>query len=146
DCDTRVVFSIFEGRRRKVHNFQFECNQCASDATLRTKISSRTPILWLFGRRFHHEDLEEDTRKLIQYYQDQGFFEARVSPVTRPGTNLDDVNLTFVVSEGTRYKVRNIAFEGNKQIETAKLKEGLILHSDQPFQEAVKEADRKRIM
>ena len=44
---------------------------------------------------------------------------------------LDQVDLTFVVSEGTRYKVRNIVIEGNTKLKTEKLKEDLELHSGQ---------------
>ena len=77
--------------------------------------------------------LDEDKRKLTDYYQAQGFFEVKVTPVTRPGASLGDVNLTFVISEGTRYKVRNLIFEGNQKIKTAELREGLQLHSGKPF-------------
>ena len=63
--------------------------------------------------------------------------------MTRPGASLGDIDLTFVISEGTRYKVRNVIFEGNKKIKTAELREGLQLHSGKPFIEAVREADKK---
>ena len=53
------------------------------------------------------------------------------------------MNLTFVISEGTRYKVRNLIFEGNSKIKTAELREGLQLHSGKPFLDGVREADLK---
>src|SRR5208282_2604177 len=91
----------------------------------------------------HRDMLEEDKRKLTDYYQSQGFFEVKVTPVTRPGASLGDVNLTFVISEGTRYKVRNLIFEGNQKIKTAELREGLQLHSGKPFLDGVREGDLK---
>ena len=48
-----------------------------------------------------------------------------------------------MISEGTRYTVRNLIFEGNQKIKTAELREGLQLHSGKPFLEAVREADLK---
>ena len=86
--DTRVVFQIFEGPKHKIASIDFEGNVFATDATLRTKITSK-PILGL-GGKYHRDNLEEDIRKLIEYYQAQGFFEVKVTPVTRPAASLGD--------------------------------------------------------
>ncbi len=144
--DTRVVIQIFEGPKHKVGDIGFEGNTFATDATLRTKISSKKKILFYFGGRYHREDLEEDARKLREYYMGQGFFEVKVTPVTRTGSSVGDVRLTFVISEGIRYKVRNISFEGNKKVSEAKLREGMMLHSGQPILDSIKEADRKTLI
>ena len=88
----------------------------------------------------------EDARKLREYYQSQGFFEVKVSVTTRPASDLGDLRLTFVISEGTRYRVRDVKFEGNEKVPTEKLKEGLVLHSGLPFQETVAQADHKSLM
>ncbi len=141
--DVKVIFQIFEGPKFKIASVDFKGNTFASDAQLWGKISSRKPILGLVGGKYHRDMLEEDKRKLTDYYQAQGFFEVKVTPVTRPGASLGDVNLTFVISEGTRYKVRNLIFEGNKKIKTAELREGLQLHSGKPFLDGVREADLK---
>jgi outer membrane protein insertion porin family len=144
--DTKVIFQIFEGPKFKIASVDFKGNVFASDAQLWTKITSRKPILGLVGGKYHRDMLEEDARKLREYYQSQGFFEVKVTPVTRPGNSLGDTNLTFVISEGTRYKVRNLVFEGNSKIKTAELREGLQLHSGKPFLDAVREADLKLMM
>jgi outer membrane protein insertion porin family len=144
--DTKVVFQIFEGPKYKIAAIDFKGNTFASDAQLWTKIGSRKPILGLLGGKYHREMLEEDARKLREYYQSQGFFEVKITPVTRPGDSLGDVNLTFVISEGTRYKVRNLVFEGNAKVKTNELREGLQLHSGKPFLDALREADLKLMM
>ena len=111
-----------------------------------TKITSRKPILGLVGGKYHRDMLEEDKRKLTDYYHSHGFFEVKVTPVTRPGASLGDINLTFVISEGTQYRVRNLIFEGNQKIKTAELREGLQFHSGKPFLEDVREGDMKLMM
>ncbi|QEH35781.1 Outer membrane protein assembly factor BamA precursor [Aquisphaera giovannonii] len=141
--DTKAIFQIFEGPKFKVHSIDFKGNVFATDARLRTMVASRPPILGVVGGKYHRDLLDEDVRKLKEYYQSQGFYEVKVTPVTRPGSSLGDINLTFVISEGTRYSVRNLLFEGNEKIKTAELREGLQLHSGKPFLEAVKEADLK---
>ena len=77
----------------------------------------RQPILGLFGK-YHRDMLDEDRQKLIDYYQGLGFFEAKVTPVTRPGNEPGEIDLTFVIHEGTRYSVRNVIIEGNSKLKT----------------------------
>ena len=69
-----------------------------------------------------------------------------MTPVTRTGASLGDTHLTFVISEGTRYTVRNIKFEGNQKLSEAKLREGLLMHSGKPILDTLKEADRKSLL
>ena len=143
--DTKIVIEIFEGPKVKVNSISFVGNQFASDAQLRIKIATRKPILGLFGK-YHSDMLDEDRQKLIDYYYSQGFFEVKVTPVTRPGADPGKLDLLFVVSEGTRYKVRNVIIEGNTKLKTEKLQEDLELHSGKPFMMAVKEADKNRML
>ena len=78
------MIEIFEGPKVKISSINFVGNHFATDAPLRTKIGTRKPILGLFGK-YHRDMLDEDRQKLIEYYQKQGFFEVKVTPVTRPG-------------------------------------------------------------
>ncbi len=143
--DTHIVIEIFEGPKGRIGSIDFKGNVFASDATLKTHITSRKPILGLFGK-YHRDMLEEDRQKLIDYYYSQGFFEVKVTPVTRPGEKPGHVDLTFVVSEGTRYKVRNVILEGNTKIKGETLRSDLELHSGKPFMMAVRDADKNRML
>jgi len=145
--DTEIVISIFEGPKHYIASIDFKGNVFASDSMLKTKIGSRTRMLGLLWGKYHRDSLEEDVRKLKEYYQSQGFFEVQITPVTRSSPlDLGGVNVEFDISEGVRYKVRNIAFEGNKKIPTATLRKGLALHSGQPILDTLKEADRKNLV
>ena len=143
--DTKVVIQIFEGPKVQIGSINFVGCEFASGAQLKTHISSRQPILGLFGK-YHRDMLEDDRQKLIDYYQKQGFFEAKVTPVTRAGKNLGEIELTFVIHEGVRYTVRNVIIEGNSKLKTNVLKEDLELHSGKPFLQAVRDADKNRIL
>lgn len=144
-ADRRVVMQIFEGPKFKLSSIKFVGNTFVSDPVLQTKISSRIPILGL-GGKYHSDMLEEDKRKLIDYYQGQGFFQVAVTPISKPIADQGNIELTFYIDEGVRYSVRELVFEGNSKIPTKKLQEGLELHSGKPFLEAVREADRNRLM
>ncbi|WP_422931169.1 BamA/OMP85 family outer membrane protein [Singulisphaera sp. PoT] len=143
--DTKVVIRIFEGPKYQVKHIEFRGNVFATSGQLRTKITSRTPIL-TFGGKFHRDNLDEDVRKLVEYYQGQGFFEVKVTPVTRTGSSIGDVQITYVISEGVQYKLRNILFEGNKKLSTANLKKDMFLKPAQPVLETQREADRKNLV
>jgi len=143
--DTHIVIEIFEGPKVKIGSIDFKGNVFASDATLKTHISSRQPILGLFGK-YHRDMLDEDRQKLIDYYYSQGFFEVKVTPVTRPGAKPGHVDLSFVVCEGTRYKVRNVVLEGNSKIKSESLRANLELHSGKPFMMVVRDADKNRML
>ena len=144
--DTQVVIEIFEGEKRTIGHIGFEGNTFVSSDRLRTKISSRTPIVGVIGGVYHSDVIEEDARKLREFYQSQGYYEVKVDPVTRAGKSLGDVQVTFVISEGVRYHIRNIKFEGNKRLTEAKLREDLLLHSGQPMLESLKQSDSMRLM
>ena len=143
--ETRVVMQIFEGPKSKIGSVDFEGNTYATDAVLMTKISSKPAILGLVGGKYHRDSVDEDVRKLLEYYQGQGFFDVEVSTVTRPGATLGHRDLSFVISEGVQFKVREVLFEGNEKLTDEELRQGLALHSNLPFSDALREADRKSI-
>src|SRR5205807_2208295 len=136
---------IFEGPKGRIHRVSFEGNTFATDATLRTKVSSKPPLIATLGGHFRTDDVEEDARKLRDYYQSNGYFEVQVAPVKRPGPEVGQIDLVFVISEGVQYHVRKITFEGNEKVPAAKLRAGLKLHSGQAYSDALKEADRKSL-
>ncbi len=142
--DTEVVFEIFEGDKNLIRGVTITGNQFVSDALLQTKISTRRTFFGL-GGRFDKDLVEEDARKLRQFYQGLGFFEVKVTYIVRPGATIADHRLEFVIWEGPQYKVRNIAFEGEKLIDEKTLRAGLVLHSGQAFSDTVFEADRKNL-
>ncbi len=143
--DTKVVIQIFEGPKVKIGSIHFVGCQFASPATLQTHITTRKPILGLFGK-YHRDMLDDDRQKLVEYYQQQGFFEARVTPWTKAGKDLGELDLTFVIHEGPRYYVRDVILEGNSKLKTPALKSDLELHSGRPFLQAVRDADKNRML
>src|SRR5262249_22305973 len=138
--DLRVVFEVFEGPKCRLRSIDFTGNSYVNAAVLRTKVGSKTTILG-FGGVYHRDDIDEDARKLRQYYQEQGFFEVKVRPVVRPDPNMGDLRVEFVIWEGIQFKVRDIEFEGNKFFKDEQLKQGLIMHSGKPFREDLRVAD-----
>ena len=143
--DTRVVIEIFEGPKFKIESIDFVGNSFVDDGVLATKIESRRGFFGLLGARRHKESLSNDRRALAKYYQDNGFFDVKVSATTKPGKELGQEQITFTISEGVQYKVRNIVIEGNKQLPEAKLREGMLVKVGQPYNETMRDARSSRI-
>jgi RNA polymerase sigma factor (sigma-70 family) len=144
-ADTQVVIEIFEGPKVKVKNISFTGNQFATGAQLRVKIATRKAIPEQPGR-YHSDMLDDSRQKLIEYYQSQGFFEAKAIPMSRPGAHEGEIDLTFAISEGTRYRVRKVIIEGNTEIKTEELREDLELRSGKPYVKSFNEADKNRML
>ena len=143
--DTKVVIQIFEGPKVTIGSVNFVGNRFAASDTLRTRIMTRKSIPGHSGKS-HRDMLDDDRQKLVEYYQSQGFFQAKVTPRTKAGTNFGELDLTFVIGEGPRFSVRNVTIEGNSKINTNDLKEDLELHSGRPFLQAVRDADKNRML
>ena len=143
--DTKVVIEIFEGPKFKVGTVNFVGNTFVEDAVLNTKIESRRGLFGILGAKRYKDGLENDKRSLVKYYTDNGFFDVKISPTTKPGASLGEENITFTISEGPQYKVRKIVFEGNQKLPTEKLSQDLKLKAGQPYNEALREIDTKAI-
>ena len=64
--------------------------------------------------KFKQDDYQEDLKKIIEYYNTQGFRDARIVSEVHPvDTPNKEININIVVDEGHKYYFRNIYFNGN---------------------------------
>jgi outer membrane protein insertion porin family len=127
-AENRVVYKITEGPRVKVRQILFEGNREFSPRRLKTRVETKTYI-WIFRTgALDEEQAERDALALQKQYRDEGYLDARA------GYRLDfdelkrsDLKLVFVIEEGPRYKVQDIAFEGNEVFTESRLRASLKL-------------------
>jgi outer membrane protein insertion porin family len=119
--DREVVFQITEGPKVQVKDRTFEGNSFWSNGDLRKNLISKEAFL-IFGGIYNPDTIPADIEALKQYYRSVGFFDVEVTGKPLFSRDRSDVNLHFVVSEGRRYKVREIRYEGNATIATNRLK------------------------
>ena len=134
-----VTFVVKEGPKVKVGRIKFENNQHVKSRTLRYAMRHSRPIGIphsiflenLFSRTFDATKLSEDMEMVRDAYQQRGYFKATVD---NPQTKIRDVgtsgfhipllmkgkgkvvDITVPVTEGDRYRLKNIEFSGNKMI------------------------------
>jgi outer membrane protein insertion porin family len=133
-----VSFVIKEGPKVKVGNIKFEGNKNLSTRYLRSSMKNLKPIGIpksiflenLFSKTFDASKLNEDTERVRDAYQQKGYFKALVQD---PKTQIRDVggvnwyfpfkarhgkvvDITIPVEEGEKYHLKEIKFQGNKEI------------------------------
>ena len=120
--DRGAVFVIDEGPLQRISSVAFLGNTIASDERLKTQIKSRPGILWYLLRgKVDRKLIDEDIERLTAYYRGLGFFNARIGRELEFDESGKWLKLTFVIDEGPRYVVRNVALVGNQKFATADL-------------------------
>ena len=114
--DTRVVFNITEGPVVRIRSIAFTGeDKLASADRLRTQINSGAAWLqhigWNVGGVYEPMKVEEDVKKLEDYYKNNGFLSVRVSREIRFSEDLQWVDLKFHLEEGPRYKIKTVSIE-----------------------------------
>lgn len=68
--------------------------------------------------------INDNALKLKVFYESEGYYFAKVIPVVKKKTE-QEVELTFVIEENNRVKIKEIKFEGNKAISSRKIKKAM---------------------
>ena len=127
-----VTFTVGEGPKIKIRDVEFVGNQAISDGTLEKKMKENKPkgLLGFItgGGTYKAAMFEEDAAKVVEYYQNQGYPQARVgNPEVKTLEDTKDgktrwVQLRIPVTEGKRYKFGELSFEGNKLVNSTGLR------------------------
>jgi outer membrane protein insertion porin family len=134
-----LTFVIKEGPKVKVGKIRFEGNKNISSRDLRTAMKNLKPIgiphsiflEGLFAKTYDATKLEEDTERVRDAYQNQGYFKVVIQD---PKTEIHDtgskgfhvpligkgpgkaVDISMQIEEGDRYKLGGITFKNNKAV------------------------------
>jgi outer membrane protein insertion porin family len=119
----RLTVDVNRNKRVKIKNITFEGNNFASARKLRKQLDKTSRIWKIFSASKLIQDLyEEDKKKLIAYYSNIGFRDAKiVSDSVWREKKGDNLQIHIKIDEGKRYYFRNIAWKGNSIYETKAL-------------------------
>ena len=128
-----VTFVVGEGPKLKIRDVEFVGNEAIGDGTLQRKIKENKPknpfYGWISGGGTYKEAMfEEDAAKVVEYYQNRGYPQARVG--NPEVVTLEDskdgktrwIQLRIPVTEGERYRMGELRFEGNKLVRSEGLR------------------------
>lgn len=142
----RVVYEVVEGPRVRIREIALEGVRSFTDIRLRTRIRTKAWFPLLRTGAFDEEQAERDAQDVQQFYRDEGFLDTRVGyrldfdPINRA-----DLRLAFVIEEGPRYRVEDIAIEGNEVFGSERIREVLRLTPGAIAREAARREDARRI-
>lgn len=71
-----------------------------------------------------NQQIKENINKIVRFYEEEGYYDAKVTPVIKVLQD-DKVSLIFYIVEGEKAQIREIIFEGNKNIDSKKLKKSI---------------------
>ena len=133
----------------KVTSFTFNGNQHVEDGQLRqivaTQASSKLP--WGTRRYFSREQFEADLKRIVAFYTDRGFPDARVTSFdVKLNEDQTSVKISLNIAEGEPVRVERIGFEGFEGLPAdhrTQLEARLPLQQGQPLDRALLAASRE---
>jgi outer membrane protein insertion porin family len=127
-----VTFNITEGPKVKIKTVDFVGNTKIKDGTLEKQMKENKThgmFTFILGTGAYKSDkYEEDADKVVSYYRDRGYIEARVGqPELKILEDSKDEKTRFVelripVTEGRQFRVGKMEFEGNKIVDAKALR------------------------
>ena len=127
---------IDKGAKVKVDHILFQGNNEFEETQLRRKLKSTKQIQ--FGRfwkrsKYVKKDYDEDLVKLIDFYKEKGYRDARVVNDTLIRNANGNVDLKIALEEGKRYYFGDIRFLGNSVYNDRVLNEILGIKKGDPY-------------
>ena len=106
---------IKEGNKVQVKKINFFENINFSDGKLRKQMKETKEDRWWRGADFDRKKFDEDLLKVIEFYRNEGFRDAEiVSDSVYFDSAKKDLFIDITVSEGDRYYIGDISWEGNE--------------------------------
>ncbi len=132
--DRDVAFLIQEGKKVKVRKVKIEGNEFARDAVLKIGKQTKPAILGLIGGNYDPESVPNDEMALQQYYQGLGFFDVEVTSTSHwVDAEKSKIDIVFHVTEGQRFRVRNVTLAGFDVLTEEQLRKDLQLVAGEDF-------------
>lgn len=107
----RLFFLIREGEPLRIGKIEFTGNLAFSDGKLKRKIENKEKGFLRSGR-MDKAKLKSDVEKIKSFYKENGYLDVQVGETVIEAKNSRLV-ITFPISEGRKYYVGNISYEGN---------------------------------
>jgi outer membrane protein insertion porin family len=103
-----VLFRIREGERVRIAEIRYEGNLSFSPDELGVVVKTRPSFPILKTGEINDEQISADTVAVADYYKNFGYLDVEVAPSIRLAPNGREAIVTFVISEGQLYTLRDV--------------------------------------
>ncbi|HEX6985452.1 MAG TPA: BamA/TamA family outer membrane protein, partial [Planctomycetaceae bacterium] len=152
--DRDVIFDIVEGKKVRVFDVKFYGNEnwYNSSGYLKTKL--QTERMWPvvpgllslpIGGLYDPDSVLNDVAALKQYYHGLGYFDVKIEHKTLFNEDKSRVTLEYYITQGTRYRVTDVRYEGNRVYSEKDLAEDRQLNPGDYFNERLLNKDLAKI-
>jgi outer membrane protein insertion porin family len=132
----RVIFAITEGPKLIVKKIVFNGNDSVLSKDLRAVMKTKPlDILTFFNKsgRLTPSQVEEDRAAIRTLYQNRGFADVDVAQIETQPLEKGGVELVVNITEGTQYRVNNIAVDGVNIVPAGEVSSLLKMNAGQLF-------------
>ena len=144
-----VMFIISEGSQTAIKSIIFSGNDFASEGTLRRQMKTKPQSLFSSGV-FQEMKFEEDQQKILDYYAERGYIDAKIEDVQRTverdekqGKNF--LIITIYIDEGQQWTYGGMDFDGNTIFTDETLQELVRQQPGKVLDKIRLEADTQRV-
>ena len=107
-----LIFNVNKGERSEIRKIYFIGEKKVKSKRLRDVITSEEAKFWKFLTRniyLNTDRIELDKRLLKNYYLARGYFDVQVLSSSAEITNENDIELTFSINAGQRYRFKKFS-------------------------------------
>ena len=111
-----LLINIDRGNRVKINSFEFEGNEKIKSYRLRKKMKNtklKNVLRFWKKSKFIEEDYLDDLEKIIDYYKEKGYRDARILSDTVIVNRNNTLKIKMDLEEGNQYRFGDIKFLGN---------------------------------
>jgi outer membrane protein assembly complex protein YaeT len=146
DQTGELIMNIVEGPNVRVRRVNFIGNHAFTDWRLRDTVQTKYWIWIVRPGTYDPEQIEDDVASVRRFYEQHGFFDARVGRKIIFSPDNSEVQVDFIIDEGARYKVDNVTFKGNNSLSEAQLRQGLKLTSGVAYDNDLQQRDIRQLV
>ncbi len=141
-----LIFDIVEGPRVRVRNIDFKGELSYSKDKLKDQIKTATWLPILRPGKYDPELLDEDVAALRRFYEGKGFFDVRVGRKVIVSPDQSEIEVDFLIEEGTHYTIDHVLFEGNASLTDAQLRANLKLVPGRFYDNEILQRDVRQVV
>jgi len=142
----RVVYNIDEGPRVKVARVRFIGNKLLKSSNLKDVVKVQVRKFLFFQGYYKEKEVVEDVTRLQETYLKRGFLDVKVSSGTEFTQDREKVRVSFTISEGPVYKVRQSDIKGGEFFTREELASDLRLKPGEVFTPQKADFDKRKVV
>lgn len=141
-----LVFQVVEGPNVRVRNIDFPGARTFGEDRLKKQIQTRPWFFILRPGTFNPQTVDDDVGAIQRFYQQKGFFDARVGRRLVWSADMTELQIDFVIDEGPRYLIDRISFRGLQSLSEGELRSQMRLQEGMAFDADILQRDVRQIV